>query len=131
MPKYSGSCHCGSVTFQIDAAITELTTCDCSLCTKKNTLMATVHESNFELLSGKDHLSEYQWNTKVARHFFCARCGIYPFHRKRALPDHYGINVHCLDGFEIGGIPVRRAEGRTMTLVKDGARPELPGPQTA
>lgn len=130
MPKYSGSCHCGKITFQIDADIAELTTCDCSLCVKKNALMATVHESDFELLSGKEHLSQYQWNTKIARHFFCSHCGIYPFHKKRAMPDHYGVNVYCLEDFVVGDTPVRRAEGSLRTLVANGARPEWPGPRT-
>ena len=51
--------------------------------------------------------SEYRFHTMTARHYFCKTCG-YPFHRKRVTPDHYGINVFCLDGFDPSGIPVRR-----------------------
>jgi hypothetical protein len=50
----------------------------------------------------------------AARHFFCRTCGIYPFHRKRVTPDHFGINVHCLRDFDPAGIPVRRTVGATM-----------------
>jgi hypothetical protein len=91
MTTYQGSCHCGAVTFKIDAEIRELTTCDCSLCKQKNALMAKVHESALTVLGGEDLLSSYQWNTHRAKHFFCSRCGIYTFHRKRAAPDHFGI----------------------------------------
>ena len=42
-------------------------------------------------IAGEDKLTLYQWNTKIARHYFCSVCGIYPFHRKRSMPDHYGI----------------------------------------
>lgn len=41
-------------------------------------------------------------------------CGIYPFHRKRVIPDHFGVNVACLEGFDPDGIPVRETHGSQM-----------------
>ena len=76
--------------------------------------MVKVHESKFELLAGEDSLTEYQFHTRTARHFFCKVCGIYPFHRKRVTPDHLGINVFCLHDFDPTGIPVRQAAGSDM-----------------
>ena len=76
--------------------------------------MVRVHESRFRLLGGEDALTEYRFHTMTARHYFCKVCGIYPFHRKRVTPDHYGVNVHCLDDFHADGIPVRRAAGAAM-----------------
>ncbi|WOD09026.1 S-(hydroxymethyl)glutathione synthase [Marinomonas sp. GJ51-6] len=66
------------------------------------------------LIKGEDNLTEYQFHTHTARHFFCKTCGIYPFHRKRVSPDFFGINVYCLEGFEIEGIPVRATVGAGM-----------------
>lgn len=114
MQKYLGSCHCGAVRFEIETDVPELTMCDCSICKRKNALMVKVHESRFRLLAGQESLTEYQFHTKTARHYFCKVCGIYPFHRKRVTPDNLGINVHCLDGFSPEGIPVRRALGAAM-----------------
>ena len=125
----AGSCHCGAVRSQVEAEITELTSCDCSLCVKKNAVMAKVHESALNITAGEEHLSLYRWNTGVARHYFCSRCGIYTFHRKRAAPDHFGINVFCLDGFDPSTIPVRATEGVGMSLEDPDARPEWPGPR--
>jgi hypothetical protein len=129
MPTYQGACHCGAVRFAIDADFTELTHCNCSLCAKKNALMTSVHESRFRLLAGEDKLTLYQWNARIARHYFCSVCGIYPFHRKRSMPDHYGINVMCLEGFDPVGVPTRRADGRTMTLVDPNPQPGWTGPR--
>lgn len=126
---YSGSCHCGEVTFAIDAEITELTTCDCSLCTKKNALMTKVHEAALTIKRGHEKLSRYSWNERIAEHFFCSECGIYTFHRKRAAPAYFGINVFCLDGFDHRTIPVRATEGVGMTVVDPDARAEWPGPR--
>ena len=129
MTEYPGSCHCGAVRFRITAEITDIYRCDCSLCWMKGALMTSVREDQFTLLVGADVLSEYNWNTRVARHFFCSVCGIYPFHRKRTMPDHYGVNVHCLEEFDAAGPAVRAAEGKGMTVKADGARGEWTGPR--
>jgi hypothetical protein len=112
--RYHGSCHCGAVQFEIRTDFPELTTCDCSICRRKNALMVKVHESQFKLLAGDDCLREYRFHTLTARHFSCKICGIYPFHRKRVTPDYFGINVFCLDGFDPSGIPVRQTAGASM-----------------
>ena len=128
MGTWAGSCHCGAVRFTVEAEIAELTTCDCSLCVKKNALMARVHERELTLTAGEDALGLYQWNSRVAQHRFCTRCGVYVFHRKRAAPDHFGVNVFCLDGFDPAAVPIRPTEGVSMTLVVPEPRPEWPGP---
>lgn len=129
MSQHKGSCHCGDVRFEITSKLAELTTCDCSLCVKKNALMVKVHEDDFTLRSAENSVSEYRWNTKIARHFFCPHCGIYTFHRKTSAPDHYGVNIFCLDGLDPKHIPIRATEGANMDVVKDGARDIWPGPR--
>ena len=113
---FTGSCHCGAVRFRVDAEIVELTTCDCSLCVKKNAVMAKVPEQALTVLDGEAMLTLYQWNTHRAKHYFCSHCGIYVFHRKRAAPDHFGINVFCLENFDVTSVPVRATEGANMTV---------------
>ena len=100
--------------FEIESDFPELTTCDCSICRRKNALMVKVHERDFRLLAGDDALTDYRFHTHTATHYFCKVCGIYPFHRKRVTPDHYGINVFCLEGFDPAGIPVRATVGAGM-----------------
>lgn len=115
LQTYRGSCHCGAVVFEVTTDFPELTMCDCSMCRRKNALMVKVHESRFKLVSGEASLSEYQFHTHTARHYFCKVCGIYPFHRKRVTPDNFGINAHCLQNFNPSGIPVRQAVGAGMS----------------
>jgi hypothetical protein len=115
MPQtYRGSCHCAAVRFEIETDFPELTTCDCSICRRKNALMVKVHETKFKLRSGEESLTEYRFHTMTARHYFCKTCGIYPFHRKRVTPDFFGVNVFCLDGFDPADIPVRPTVGAAM-----------------
>ena len=112
--KYRGSCHCGAVRFEIRSDFSELTTCDCSMCRRRGVRMVKVHESAFRLLSGEDALSLYQFHTRTAKHYFCKVCGVYPFHRKRVTPDHFGIHGACLENFDSTGIPVRATAGAKM-----------------
>jgi hypothetical protein len=76
--------------------------------------MVKVHESELRLLDGREFLSLYQFHTRTAQHFFCRVCGIYPFHLKRTAPDHYGVNVYCLEDFDPAGIPVRDTGGSKL-----------------
>jgi len=127
--KHVGSCHCGGIRFTLHCQLVELTTCDCSLCVKRNALMVKVPEAALRLDEGAELLATYQWNSMRAKHHFCSRCGIYVFHRKRSAPDHFGVNIFCLDGFDVASLPVRATEGIGMTLVCDHPRAEWPGPR--
>jgi len=126
---HPGSCHCGGVRFTIAHEPDEVTTCDCSLCVKRNAVMVKVPEAALRIEAGADLLATYQWNTMRATHHFCSRCGIYLFHRKRAAPDQYGVNVFCLDGFDAAALPIRATDGIGMSLVGESPRVEWPGPR--
>ncbi|MEP7209312.1 MAG: GFA family protein [Alphaproteobacteria bacterium] len=130
MSLYHGSCHCGALRFTVDAEIADLYTCDCSLCRRRGATMTSVHESRLKITSGEDKLTLYQWNARIARHYFCVVCGIYPFHKKRSMPDHYGVNTACLEDFDPAGMAVRKAEGLGMSVVASDPRPQWTGPRT-
>ncbi|GLQ30322.1 GFA family protein [Litoribrevibacter albus] len=105
-----GSCHCGSVVFDVDLpkGFEELTRCNCSMCARRGAVVTSVPLSSFTLVKGQDHLTLYQFNTKTAEHYFCDTCGIYTHHKRRSNPNQYAVNVACLDGvnpFELGPIP--------------------------
>lgn len=101
MPHYLGSCHCGSVRFEVETVIDRVTRCNCSICRKKGILHHRVRPEKFRLLSDESALSTYQFGTMVAKHHFCKVCGIHTFTRPRAAPDLYTINVRTLDDFDL------------------------------
>ena len=95
---YKGSCHCGAVTFEVEAPESpELERCNCSICTKSGFLHLIVPRSRFRLLTGQDQMTTYRFNTGVAEHRFCRVCGIKPFYIPRSNPDGIDVNVNCLD----------------------------------
>ena len=68
--------------------------------------MASVPLDGLKLVQGSEILRRYQFNSFVAEHFFCSRCGIYTHHRRRSNPRQYGYNVGCLDGIDPFALPV-------------------------
>jgi hypothetical protein len=98
---YHGSCHCGQVRFRIQADLSQLTRCTCSICRKKGMLGCYVTPEHFELIQGEENLALYQFNKKIAKHFFCRSCGIHAFQRPRSNPSAYAVNVRCLDDFDL------------------------------
>ena len=62
--------------------------------------------SRFRLVQGAEMLSEYRFNTGVARHLFCQRCGVKSFYVPRSHPDGYSVNARCLDAGTVAGIDI-------------------------
>ena len=97
------TCHCGQVEAEINlpSNLDKVIKCNCSICKRKGAIMAMVKNDEFKIIKGKDKLKLYQFNTKVAKHFFCSNCGIYTHHNPRSNPLMTGFNVGCLEGVDI------------------------------
>lgn len=67
------------------------------MCSRSGYEHLIVPAADFRLLSGSDHLTTYTFNTGVARHLFCKRCGVKSFYVPRSNPDGYSVNLRCLD----------------------------------
>jgi hypothetical protein len=112
MQTYTGSCHCGQVSFRITANLEAAELCNCSMCSKKGFIHLMVPPERFELVSGAELLTSYRFNTGVAEHKFCKVCGIHPFYTPRSDPDKVDVNVRCLDGVDPNTLQLRRFDGR-------------------
>lgn len=93
---FKGSCHCGNVTFTFISDLSRVGKCNCSLCLKRNAIMAYAKAEKFTLTSGESHLSCYQFNTMQAKHYFCRHCGIYTHHSPRTQASTVAVNLSCL-----------------------------------
>lgn len=101
MPQYQGSCHCGSISYSFEAPeITKGLRCNCSICQKKGAVMSdfVLAPDELHIEIKDDALATYQFGNQVARHQFCRKCGIYPFHTTFRVPNHYRINLGCVEG---------------------------------
>ena len=104
---HRGGCHCKRVRFEVDApARIVALQCNCSICRMTGLLHLIVPSARFRLLQGAEFLSEYTFNTGVAKHRFCRICGIKSFYVPRSNPDGIDVNVHCLDRDTIESISI-------------------------
>jgi len=123
--EFRGSCHCGTVRFQVrlSEGLKTARRCDCSYCQKRGAVVVTASLRDFDLISGEEALSLYQFNTHIAKHYFCSRCGIYTHHQRRSDPHQLGINASCLDGvspFDFEAIPVNDGVNHPSDRVSRG-----------
>ena len=109
----SGGCHCGAVRFEVDVeADAPLWQCNCSICDMTGFQHLIVDQSRFRLTSGSERLSEYRFNTGVARHMFCSACGVKSFYVPRSHPSGFSVNARCLDGQPFAGVELRPFDGQ-------------------
>lgn len=114
--SYAGGCHCGAVRYRVTMALERAITCNCSICSKTGTMLAFVPAASFELVSGEDALSDYQFGRRNIHHLFCRRCGVRSFARGTG-PDGQpmvAINVRCLDDVDLKAVPTKPFDGRSL-----------------
>jgi hypothetical protein len=113
MRTHTGGCHCGRVRFEVIApAKLEVADCNCSICSKFGYLHLIVPADRFKLISGREALSTYSFNTQVAKHYFCSTCGVKSFYVPRSHPDCVSVNARCIDSATIDSISVTPFNGR-------------------
>jgi hypothetical protein len=123
--KHSGGCHCGRVRFEVMApARLEVSDCNCSVCSKTGFLHLIVPADQFVLLSGRDDLTTYTFNTGVAKHTFCSHCGVKSFYVPRSHPDGVSVNARCIDSETVESMSIVPFDGRDW----ESARSALRGP---
>jgi len=109
---HRGGCHCGRVAFEVTGHLRRVSDCNCSICTKKGFLHWIVPRDTFRLLTPTSALARYTFNTGVAQHYFCRKCGIASFYIPRSDPDKVDVNARCLDGADLNRLRVDRFDGR-------------------
>jgi hypothetical protein len=120
---FEGGCHCGAIRFRVRADLSTAELCNCSICTMKGYIHLVVPPEDFELLSGRDALTTYTFNTRTAQHHFCSTCGVQPFYVPRSDPDKLDVNVRCLEGVDLASLRLPTFDGRNWEHAIEGELP--------
>ncbi len=116
---YRGSCHCGAVRFTLTSdPITSGRRCNCSMCTRKGAVMSVRYYPPEEITveAEPDALAVYLWGDRMVNHYFCKRCGIYPFHDSTEKPGHYRVNLGCVEGIDPLALAIELLDGRSLPV---------------
>jgi hypothetical protein len=123
MITHSGGCHCGRVRFEVDAPeVLAIDDCNCSMCSRTGYLHLIVPKARFRITKGADAMTTYTFNTGIAKHLFCATCGIKPFYVPRSHPDGISVNARCIDSDTVKGMNITPIDGRNWEKQYPGGR---------
>jgi hypothetical protein len=70
-----------------------------------------VPESSFELITGFHAITEYRFNSRVARHTFCKTCGVQAFYHPRSNPDGVAVTFSCIPAEQVESHQINRFDG--------------------
>jgi hypothetical protein len=109
--EMEAACHCGTVRFRVKLTdgFNTVRRCCCSFCRMRGAVTLSANAGGISFHAGQEALTLYQFNTHVAEHYFCSKCGIYTHHRRRSNPNQFGINAACLEGvspFDFTDVPI-------------------------
>jgi hypothetical protein len=114
--KYKGSCHCGRIAFEAEGEIDSGLACNCSICSRKGSLLWFIPRDKLRLLTPGSDMATYMFNKHVIQHHFCPTCGIHPFGEGKDPKGNAmaAVNIRCLEGIDIDAIPVKHFDGRSL-----------------
>lgn len=116
MATYTGSCHCGGVAFDVQGEIDSGLACNCSICSRRASLLWFVPRASLTLKTADAAMGTYTFNKHVIKHRFCPTCGIHTFGEGTDPKGNAvaAVNLRCLENLDLGTIPVHHFDGRAM-----------------
>lgn len=114
--SYTGSCHCGAVTFTVSANTpTGAMTCNCSHCSRKGLVLTFVPTDQFMLDSGEEQVTDYLFYKHNITHQFCKICGAQPFALgKSPQGDMRAVNLRCVPSVNIDALAIQKVDGASF-----------------
>ena len=114
--KYKGSCHCGKVAFEVEGELKGAMACNCSICSRKGSLLWFVPRDHLHVLTRDESIATYTFNKHVIKHRFCPTCGIHPYGEGTDPKGNRmaAVNIRCLEGVDLASVPVERFDGRSL-----------------
>ena len=113
---YRGSCHCGRIRFEVEGEVDSGMACNCSMCSRKGSLLWFVPREKLRLLSADDAAATYLFHKHAIKHRFCPTCGIHPY-GEGAGPGGVqmaAINLRVLEDFDLASVPVKHFDGKSL-----------------
>ena len=104
------------MTFEVEGGLTQLVSCNCSICARKGALLWSVPRDKLRQLGPGAGVGTYMFNTRSIAHRFCQTCGMHPYAedaREQGERSAY-VNVRCLEGIDPAALPVIEFDGRAM-----------------
>jgi hypothetical protein len=104
------------VKFEAEGDIISATSCNCSICQRKGSLLWFVPRGALRLLTPEEDTSAYLFHRRRITHRFCPVCGVQPYSDATAPSGEAmaAINIRCIEGIDLQAIPVTHFDGLSV-----------------
>jgi hypothetical protein len=100
LPRYTGSCLCGAVRYELTAELGAIEVCYCQMCRKASggplATNAPIAREAVHLSAGRELLAEYE-SSPGEKRVFCGRCGSPIYSQRVAKPGVVRIRVGTIN----------------------------------
>lgn len=110
---FSGTCHCGAVTFTLEKAPEWLTQCNCSICRRLGALWAHAPIGEVTVTGEGDATFGYVWGDRTIAFHTCRTCGC-TTHWQNLQPEGTGrmaVNCRLCEPSSIADLRIRQLDG--------------------
>ncbi|KAI0404513.1 glutathione-dependent formaldehyde-activating enzyme [Xylaria palmicola] len=138
---YTGSCHCGAVTFAVKSKpinkdLEGVVECNCSICGKYGAPWAYPLHAEISI-QGRENLGEYFFGQRISGKKFCKTCGVPLFSEQPRLDDERvarlseesrawyergqavkAVNLRAVNGLNVKGVNTIQMDG--YNIIKPG-----------
>ena len=114
--NYKGSCHCGNIACTVEGEIKSALACNCSICSRKGTLLWFVPATQVNLLTSRENITTYTFNKHIIKHQFCGVCGVQPFGEANDPQGNptFAINIRCIEDIDPLAVPAHHYDGKSL-----------------
>ena len=100
LPRYTGSCLCGGVRYELSAELGPIEVCYCQMCRKASggplATNAPVAQAAFHLTAGRELLADYE-SSPGEKRAFCRSCGSPIYSQRVGRPGVLRIRVGTIN----------------------------------
>jgi hypothetical protein len=102
--------------FEAEGEIKGAMACNCSICSRKGSLLWFVPREQLTVLTPEEDIGTYMFNRQVIKHRFCQTCGIHPYGEGTDPKGNKiaAINIRCIEGIDLESVPVQNFDGRSL-----------------
>ena len=69
---------------------------------------------NLKVEADPNDIGLYQFGNKVAKHYFCNKCGIYTHNEMLRMPGHMRVNIGCIEDLDTTDFEVAVFDGKNL-----------------
>ena len=74
----------------------------------------TIPLEKLKIDANPDDIGLYEFDTGIAKHYFCRKCGIYTHNETVRAPGNCRVNLGCIDEIDTGSLEVTVFDGKNL-----------------